>query len=242
MGMTTERFEPERAKEIRDAVRKAFGQHEDLALADVVFERGPECVEGEAGIVVQSRWRIKGRSYGIEAEFVSISFIELLLRSDEVGSYLDGLKEKMLEQLIRDEEAEDADPEEKARRDIEEMKNPPERNKLGSRIVRDDELHKRRMKAREENEGGSYMTLHDYLRLRGWVRFFDVEVREEWKRRSEEDSLYRFIGDQGVRYLDPVTGMACDPRTAESGQLIKDMIAVGGVKAYKKLIDENRIQ
>lgn len=236
-----ERFEPEKGSEIREVIRREFGKHDDLVLTDVIFERGPENAEGEAGLVVQSKWRIKGRSYGIKAEWADLPFIALLVESGEIASYVEGVKEKMAEGFNRDEATDDVDVEELVRQDLEELRNPPERNKVGSRIVRDDDLHKRRLQARQENEGDAIMNIHDYLRLRGWVRFFDVEVREEWKRRTEEDGMHRFVGDQGVRYLDPVTGMACDHRTAEGGQLIRDMISVGGTKAYKKIIDENRI-
>lgn len=49
-----ERFEPERAEELRTAVREAFEQDHKLRLADVVFERGPR---GEVGVVIQTSTR-----------------------------------------------------------------------------------------------------------------------------------------------------------------------------------------
>ena len=75
--MQTKRFEPERAKEVRDAVRGAFVDDHKLRLADVVFERGQQIPDGEVGIIVQTA-RNLGGSHGLMGEYLDLPYVEEL--------------------------------------------------------------------------------------------------------------------------------------------------------------------
>jgi hypothetical protein len=127
-------------------------------------------------------------------------------------------------------------------RELELMTNPGKRNRMGSTMVGDRETLNQRLDAVKANEGDTPMGPAEYLRLSGWVTYRDVEVFEEWKREAEADSLKYFTGDKGVRYVHPQTGLLSTLQEALGGQLIRDARDVGGFRAYKKLIDENRTE
>lgn len=237
---SAERFEPERAEEIREAVREAFVDDEKLRLADVVFERAPQKPDGEAGVIVQTARKV-GPGYGLAGKYIDLPLVEALVDGGGLAAELESFREELLDELAVDEEGLTPSPEETAMEILSAHRSGRERNQLGSLIVRDGEAIGRRFEAHKANEGDEPMTVGGFLRLRGWVRYRDVEVFEEWKRKSEENDIHRFVGDKGIRYMDPVTGMHCTDREALAGQLIKDARDVGGIKAYKDLIDRHRI-
>jgi len=237
---TAHRFEPERAEELRAAVRGAFPDDGKLRLADVVFERAAQKPEGEAGVIVQTARKI-GPGHALVGRYLDLPLIETLVEGGGLAAELGAFREELLDKLAVEEEGLVPDPEEEARRTIEGCGKPGGRNRLGSLIVRDGEAIGRRFEARNANEGDNPMTVGAFLRLRGWVRFLDVEAHEEWKRKVEENDLHRFAGDRGVRYMDPITGMECTEREAMAGELVRDARDVGGFRAYKELIDRHRI-
>ena len=241
MEAATKRFEPERAKEVRDAVREAFVDDHKLKLADVVFERGPRIPDGEVGVIVQTAKKLNG-SHGLMGEYLDLPYVEGLVGGGGLGPEMDRLRQECLDALAVGEEGVRPDPEEQARRDIEIVSGVDGRNRLGSTMVREEGALTRRFEAAKANEGDKPVNVGDYLRLSGWVRYRDVEAFEEWKAKVKENDLYKFVGDKGVRYMDPVTGMRCTSDQALSGQLIRDARDVGGFAAYKKLVDENRIE
>jgi hypothetical protein len=236
-----ERFEPERAKEIREAMREAFAGDEKLRLADVVFERGPEIPEGEVGVVLQTLKKVNG-TYLLLGEYLDLPDVEHRLDTGRLAEELDRVRSESLDMLATQEEGVRLDPEEWAMQELERMRNPGKRNRMGSTMVGDREALSRRNEARKTNEGDSPMGPSEFVRLSGWVTYRDVEVFEKWKREAENDSIRYFTGDKGIRYVHPGTGIHCTLQEALGGQLIRDARDVGGFRSYKKLIDENRIE
>lgn len=236
-----ERFEPDGADKIREAVREAFVDDGKLHLADVVFERAPEQPGGEVGVIVQTAKEVGREGHGLAGRYMDLPLVEDLVDGGGLAAELERFREELLDELSVEEEGVEQDPTEAAMEILEAHRSDRERNQLGSLIVRDGEAIVRCFEARKTNEGDKPMGPDAYLRLRGWVRYRDVEAFEEWKRRADEDDIHRFVGDRGVRYMDPVTGMRCTEREALAGQFIQDARDVGGFKAYKDLVDRHRI-
>lgn len=229
-----ERFEPQNAREIRDAVKEAFPKDDKLRVADIVFERAPEQPGGEVGIIVQSSRRI-GVDFAIMGEYFELAAVEGWISDDSLKVELDRFRKRMRDEVSCREE----DPSGfLAKEALDSLKNAP-RTRLGSLMVRD----RKAMTRNRERLGNKQtpMMPGEFLRQRGWLRYLDIEANEEARHRHEAGVKPWEIGDRGIRYFSPLSEVRCEEREALGFQLFSEAKKVGGFEEFMKLIDENRV-
>lgn len=231
-----ERFDPKNGTELRKAIKETFVGEEDLVLCDVVYERAPSAPEGEVGLIAQTR---SGAS--LFHDYSPLPPMQSAFKRGGLAESVQKAKNRILDQVAVAHEGRSYESDEDwARAYLKSFDEKDGRTCTGSLLVRDPEAHRKRFDQFDKID--KPLRGEGYLRLRGWIRLYELEIYEEARRKVHEEGKHAFeVTDNGIRYTKGNSGVAVTLYDALGSQMHMDALNVGGFEAYMELIDGHRI-